>query len=565
MKHTPVFFLAALLGCSLLSESCARDAKPRAYPVKQHRVPERQHTSAEAPLPPAADAPAAESVSLSPQVPEPPVIFECVEVPAVQGLVKNARSNDMENLSLSFEVVEQERGEDVMVQTPSVRAGLLTAGEIHDFSKWRLWEDIAANELGLFQQQWQLYPHERYCTAVQTDRGTPLPGARVELYSTDGAVLWTAVTDNNGIAECWNRMFNASDPREAASIKVSAGGEHRWIQKIKPIAKGINAVTMPVACEVSGDVDILWCVDATGSMGDEIDYLKAELDDIIGKTAAENTDLEIRTGSIFYRCQGNSYTTRTSPFSASLAVTRDFIRQQTAAEGGTEAVEVAMTEAMALDWRSAARARIMFMVLDECPGREQEVIDKLHAATAQAAASGIRIVPLVSSGVDFSADKSLEYLMRSLALATNGTYAFLTDHSGIGNSHTAPSTNRYKVEALNELLLRIIRQYTFFPGCPDDPAPLDLAQVLADPETQPAADNFSLTLRPNPARINVIVETSEAPDALWLTDNSGKWLMRSAFPGQTLSLDVTDFPSGLYFIKASKGERWAGERLVIAR
>lgn len=471
----------------------------------------------------------------------------------------------MKTLSLTLEGVEQERGEDVRVQGPSVRAGLLTAGEIHDFSKWRLWEDIAANELGLFQQQWQLYPRERYCTAVQTDRGTPLPGARVELFSTDGSVLWTAVTDNNGIAECWNRMFSPADPREAASIKVSAGDEHRWIQKIRPITKGINAVTMPVACGVSGDVDILWCVDATGSMGDEIDYLKAELDDIIGRTAAENTDLEIRTGSIFYRCQGNSYTTRTSPFSASLAVTRDFIRQQSAAEGGTEAVEVAMTEAMAMDWRPAARARIMFMVLDECPGREQEVIDKLHAATVRAAASGIRIVPLVSSGVDFSDDKSLEYLMRSLALATNGTYAFLTDHSGIGNSHTAPSTNRYKVEALNELLLRIISQYTYFAGCPDETALPVVPDLLEDPFNPDTPAALSLTLRPNPARIDVVVETSDAPDELWLTDNSGKWLMRRELPGQTLTLDVTDFPSGLYFIRARKGERWARERLVIAR
>ncbi|MGB1699426.1 MAG: hypothetical protein ACPHRO_05700, partial [Nannocystaceae bacterium] len=55
-------------------------------------------------------------------------------------------------------------------------------------------------------------------------------------------------------------------------------------------------------------------------------------------------------------------------------------------------------------------------------------------------------------------DKSTEFLMRMADVATGGTYIFLTDDSGIGNSHIEPTIGEYQVEPLNELLIRVIKQ-----------------------------------------------------------------------------------------------------------
>ena len=49
--------------------------------------------------------------------------------------------------------------------------------------------------------------------------------------------------------------------------------------------------------------------------------------------------------------------------------------------------------------------------------------------------------------------------MRQIAILTGGTYVFITDHSGIGNSHLEPSIGKYKVEFLNELMARVIKKY----------------------------------------------------------------------------------------------------------
>jgi hypothetical protein len=50
--------------------------------------------------------------------------------------------------------------------------------------------------------------------------------------------------------------------------------------------------------------------------------------------------------------------------------------------------------------------------------------------------------------------------LRFLAVATGGTYSFLTDHSGIGNPHLDPSPTigAFKVERLNDLLVRVISE-----------------------------------------------------------------------------------------------------------
>ena len=71
---------------------------------------------------------------------------------------------------------------------------------------------------------------------------------------------------------------------------------------------------------------------------------------------------------------------------------------------------------------------------------------------AAAAERGVRIVPLAASGVD----KELEFLLRFTAIATGGTYTFLTNDSGIGGNHVEPTIGEYQVEILNDLLVRVI-------------------------------------------------------------------------------------------------------------
>ena len=99
--------------------------------------------------------------------------------------------------------------------------------------------------------------------------------------------------------------------------------------------------------------------------------------------------------------------------------------------------------------------KLCFLVLDAPPHDEADVKAQLRTLLPEAAAQGIRVIPVVSSG----ADGTTEYLCRTFALLTGGTYVFLTDDSGVGGEHLEPTVGAYTVEPLNDCLVRIIQRY----------------------------------------------------------------------------------------------------------
>ena len=250
-------------------------------------------------------------------------------------------------------------------------------------------------------------------------------------------------------------------------------------------------------------------------MGDEISYLKAELKDVIGKIQDTLPNLDIQLGSVFYRDQGDAYITKTSDLSSDISKTVNFIKNQSADGGGDEpeAVEEALEEAIKnLNWRENVTARLLFLVLDAPPHHNDEIVKKMQELTALAAEKGIRIIPVTCSGIG----KSTEYLMRSLALATNGTYLFLTDHSGVGNPHIEPTTDEYDVELLNDLLIRVIYQFSYSITCNQDLTLLNENKedtiVVNNPEFKSIQQQDSLTQSDITTDTNEIV-AHENPDS----------------------------------------------------
>ena len=112
-------------------------------------------------------------------------------------------------------------------------------------------------------------------------------------------------------------------------------------------------------------------------------------------------------------------------------------------------------------WDDNARARIAFLILDAPCHEDSATLALLHDQILNAASLGVRIVPVVCSGIG----ESGEYLLRAMALATNGTSFFLTDDSGIGHTHLKPTTDSLKVEHLNDMLVRTIVEFSYMPDC----------------------------------------------------------------------------------------------------
>jgi hypothetical protein len=193
-------------------------------------------------------------------------------------------------------------------------------------------------------------------------------------------------------------------------------------------------------------------------MGDELSYLKTELVDVIARVQNGNPNTAVLTSAVFYRDYGDDYVTLISGFSGSPSITTGFIQAQNASGGGDfpEAVHEGLDKALTdLQWTPNAKTKVLFLLLDAPPHQDSQVISNLQASILNAAEKGIKIIPITASGID----KETEFLMRFIALSTNGTYVFITDDSGIGESHLEPTVGAYQVEFLNDLMVRLVNKY----------------------------------------------------------------------------------------------------------
>ncbi len=444
----------------------------------------------------------------------------------------------------------------------NIKSGTLTAGEINDFSKWDLWEDIAKEDLEEWQRHWQFKPLERYAVQLTNDKGFPIIDAKASLVNQNGQIIHQTRTDNTGKAELWVGLFADKAPTISPyKIIIDYGKEQYNLVAVKSFQNGINTLKLPTPCKAPSVLDIMMVVDATGSMGDELLYLKTELTDVIKQTQAKHKDLSINLGSVVYRDHEEEYLTRKTDFSTTISKTISFLEKQSADGGGDhpEAVEHALSTAIdSAKWSTDAVARLLFLVLDAPPHHSPAIVQKLHQLAKKAAEKGIKIIPVTGSGIG----KSTEYLMRCLSLTTNGTYVFLTDDSGIGNPHIAPTTDTYKVEFLNELLVRLINQYTTIVHCEQPIATLKQEEKV-DNKTE-LAKKLGLKIYPNPTTGPLTISAKKAISETFLTDISGKILAR--FPqwkkGKN-AIHLGQYPSGIYFLQFKTSEGIISKKVLV--
>lgn len=483
-----------------------------------------------------------------------------------------------------------------MPERPGIhpKAGLLTAGEINDFSRWTLWIDLNEEELQQYRSEWNIVSGTRYCLQLTNTVGLPLVDVLVLLIHKNGDTLWQSKTDNTGKAELWsglNELQANNIQAKDLHILVTTPNIRHKIQRPKSIAHGINTLSLDLMCNQNNQVDIAFVVDATGSMGDEIEFLKTEVNDVIFQAKQGNSQMNMRFASVFYRDQGDEYLTRQQDFTEVLSEAQAFISRQTAAGGGDypEAVEEAMDVAVdSLSWSPRAGARILFLVLDAPPHNNPQIQKRLQSIASKASSKGIRIVPVVASGIN----KSAEYLLRNIALASNGTYVFLTDHSGIGAPHMKPSTDTFSVESLNALLVRIVKQYTYQPDCSRQlidefifsaandsllsvQLPIEnmdtalVASIDSIGPMPPTGIQIQWKYYPNPCRGILTIEAvgMQTEQPLYITDFSGKLIRILEFRPEisSVQIDLSAYASGIYLLRYPSGNHWISKKFVLIR
>jgi Mg-chelatase subunit ChlD len=344
---------------------------------------------------------------------------------------------------------DSEGAERAYIPSYSPPPGLLTAGDHDDLLNPSLYARYVARAVRQLGQQIAALPRvdtrRVLKIAVEDESGRPVPFVPVRITCADGNHLTLATVADGRVA-----LFPALD-RLGEKIIVEANGVRRTIVIDRASGGQEQTLVVGASARPARKFDLMIALDSTGSMGDEIEFLKSELRSILADLQRAYPDLDMRVGLVAYRDLGDDYVTRTDPLTSNFDVVQRSLAR-TRGEGGgdmPEAMDQALIRAVAQDWRPDA-VKSLLLVADAPP--HDNLQGRAFIAAEAARARRIQIVPVAASGVDDRA----EYFMRAVAAATQSRYIFLTDDSGIGNPHAEPDVDCYVVTQLAGAIRRVL-------------------------------------------------------------------------------------------------------------
>ena len=206
-------------------------------------------------------------------------------------------------------------------------------------------------------------------------------------------------------------------------------------------------------------LDVLFLIDSTGSMADEIHRIKATLLSIAESISTLPSQPDLRFAMVAYRDRGDDYVTRTFDFESDPEKFLKTIQHLQAQAGGdypeslNEALHVAVND---VKWRETNTVRLMFLIADAPPHLDYQQDHSYAKDMVTAREKGIKVHAVATSGLDPQG----EYIFRQIAQNTRGRFVFLLYPTGKQGQLTTPHQvgDNYQPEHLDNLIVRLVTQ-----------------------------------------------------------------------------------------------------------
>ncbi|NTU79570.1 MAG: VWA domain-containing protein, partial [Chloroflexales bacterium] len=342
---------------------------------------------------------------------------------------------------------------------PSAPEASLKAGEIDDnaafadylaYLRGYQWADVRPADVS-----------ERYLISVIDDSQRPVLDARVTVYDGERAIF-RGRTYAGGKTIFMPRLFdtaNSSELRVVAEYGQARAETTLRRGEAEQVELGLRGAEPDNTLRL----DLLFLLDTTGSMGDELGRIQDTIDSIAARIDGFTPRPQIRYSLVAYKDAGDEYVTRPFDFTTDLTAFRQQLGALSALGGGDtpEALDEALYEGVArASWSDEPAVRLAFLVADAGPhvpgGAQFSYLD----GAREAAARGVKIYPIAASNTDPQA----EYVFRQLAQQTMGGFVFLTYQEGASSGAPGESTpleageQPYTVERLDDLIVSIVER-----------------------------------------------------------------------------------------------------------
>lgn len=348
----------------------------------------------------------------------------------------------------------------------------LNAGEIDDNADWDTYQEYRRN---FMNQSYMAYAvrdldtTDRQIIQVVDENGLPVLGACVEVYNGESFIT-ASRSYATGLTLFFPNLYSET-VRYLESFRLVVSKDNVSVESTldRDTIGGLTSVTLPLSqSQETVQLDVMFLLDATGSMSDEIAQLQDNILAVSAQLDALPNAVDVRFGLVAYRDRGDEYVTRVYDFTDDVQVFQANLASVQAGGGGDypESLNEGLYMALnAVNWRGEDAIKLVFLVADAPPHVDYANDADYSILVQDALALGIKIHPIASSGLQPEG----EYILRQIGQFTMGHFLFLTYEGGVagttgedrpdlevGEARDEQGIGDYSVAQLDELVLRLI-------------------------------------------------------------------------------------------------------------
>ena len=190
-----------------------------------------------------------------------------------------------------------------------------------------------------------------------------------------------------------------------------------------------SVVKKDTSITTSKNAEIVFCLDATGSMGGLIGTAKEKIWDIVSELAQSNDIDSLKMGMVFYRDRGDNFVTKQIAITADLDEAYSDLLEITADGGGDtpESVNQALNESITnMLWSTNPKTYKTIFVVGDCPPHMDYKDDILYSESCKKAAEKGIIINTIKLGD--GCDEAISHF-KKMAECTNGEFIKLDQNA----------------------------------------------------------------------------------------------------------------------------------------
>lgn len=356
--------------------------------------------------------------------------------------------------------IKERKSEKPIPSEPSESG--LKAGYSDDNKQFNYFINFLEKYKNQVESYYPINVKERIIIKVIDDNKKPINNAIVSIYNTENKKIEEGKTLSDG-----SYMFFPSEydnKYKEFKVRIDYQNQKKEIT-ISREGKRINEVVIIDKRETSSEIplDIVFVLDTTGSMGEEIERLKTTIEIINLNITSFKPKPRVRFGMVLYKDRGDEYVTRIIPLTESLDEFKKELDMVTAEGGGDtpEDLQEALKDLInSMKWNNKG-IKLGFIITDAPPHLDYKDQKYTYVnAVKDAKKMGIKIFSVGTGGLDITG----EYILRQISQYTLGKYIFLTygerkeSEGGVQGAVSHHTGENFTTDKLESIIIGLVKE-----------------------------------------------------------------------------------------------------------